>query len=340
MKKININVRWLGMTTIFLLCLILFAPSVYGQNNSISGYVFGPQRSPVSQIPVELMSDLNSVIQRTKTDGSGRFFFTGVPSGRLAIRVLPLGTDLEEKTQEIEITNYGPLGRPISENAQMDFNLRLRKSKDTMSATNGVVFVQEIPEEAKKIYENAVSDLDGKKTELAIQGLENALKLFPTYYMALEKLGFIYIQQEKYEKSRDLFSRAVAVNSRSFNGWYGLSYANYALKQTAAAVEAAQKAVLVNPNSIEGFLFLGISQRQAKQYPEAEKSFKQAEKFSKGKSADVYWHLALLYAYNFKRYKDAATQLELYLKANPNNSNAENVRKLIKNFRESSSPSN
>ena len=129
------------------------------------------------------------------------------------------------------------------------------------------------------------------------------------------------------------------VNSRSFNSWYALSYANYALKQPEAAIEAAKNAVSLNSSSVDALLFLGISQRQAKQYEEAQKSYKQAEKLSKGNSPDVHWHLALLYAHNFKRYKDAADELELYLKTRPDAPNAEAVKKLIKQFRETSKDS-
>ncbi len=152
--------------------------------------------------------------------------------------------------------------------------------------------------------------------------------------MALETLGLIYVKQQKYEKALDILSRAVEVNARSFSSWYGLSYANYALQQSEAAVEAAQKAVSLNGNSGDVLLLLGVSQRQARHYQEAEKSLKQADKLTNGESPDVHWNLALLYAHNLNRNNDAANELELYLKANPDTPARENVKKLIKRFRE------
>lgn len=334
MKKLKVNFR-VAEIIVFIFFFFCWIPSLtFGQNRStITGYVFTTQRRVVSDVQVELINGFDSVIQRVKTDGSGRFFFSGVPSGRLAVRVLPLGTDFEEQTQEVEVGGTGLLGRPLTDYVQLDFYLRTRRSS-VGAATNGVVFFQEIPEEAKKIYENAVTDLDSKKIDSAVEKLTKALELFPNYYAALEKLGLTYINQQKYEDARDIFTRAVTVNSRSFNGWYGLSYANYSLKQSEAAIDAAQKAISLNPNSIDAILFLGISQRQAKYYQEAEKSLKQAEKISKGNSADVHWHLALLYAHNLNRYKDAADELELYLKVNANTPNSESIKKLIKQYRE------
>lgn len=307
--------------------------------STITGFVFDSERRPLTQIPVELMNEVNSVLQRMKTDGSGRFVFRGVSQGRFQIRVLPLGTNYEEQTQEVELYGIGASGRPITDNLQKDFYLRPRRSASASSGGNGTIFVQDIPENAKTAYQKAISDLEGSRLEAGVEGLEQALKLFPIYYSALEKLGFIYTTQQKYDKALEVFGKAVAVNPRSFNGWYGLSYSHYALNHSGAAVEAAQKAVTLNSNSENAVLFLGLSLRQAKRYEEAEKSLRQADRITKGLSPDVHWNLALLYAKNLNRYKEAADELELYLKTNPTTPQVDNIRKLIKQYRENP-PSN
>ena len=302
--------------------------------NTISGYVFDTQRRPVTQIYVELQNEVSSVIGRTKTDGSGRYLFSNLSAGRFAIHVLPYGTNLEEQTQEVEIVNYVAPGSNTSAYEQKDFYLRVRRNENEAKAVTGIIFVQDIPKEAQKSYERAISNLDNKKIDTGIDELQNALKLFPDYYLALERLGNELIKQQKYGEATEIYKRAVSVNSRSFNGWYGLSFASYALKQTENAVEAAEKAISINSSSVDALLMLGISERQAKHYDTAEKTLKQANKLAKGGSADVHWNLALLYVYNFKRYKLAADELELYLKTQPNTEKEEMVRKLIKQYRE------
>lgn len=342
MRKINMNAGILQTAfSLFLFCLIWFVPFAAGQNRStISGFVFDQQRRPVGQIQVELLNDFNSVLARTKTDGSGRFSFIGLPQGRFSIKVLSTGTDFEEQTQSVEIYGVNAVGRPTSDNVQKDIYLKLRRDNTGLNGITGTTFIQEVPEDARKSYEQAVIAIDANKIDEGIKDLEYSLKVFPTYYSALEKLGSVYINQQKFDSARDIFNRAVAVNQRSFYGWYALSYSNYALKQTEPAIEAGRKAVTINGNSAEAYLILGLAQRLAKQYVEAEKSLKQAKKIAQGKSPDIHWHLALLYAHNLKRYSDAANELELYLKANPNAPNTENVRKLIKQFRENPPASN
>ena len=315
-----------------VLLISLFALQARGQvpltGNTITGFVFDPQRRPIAQVYVELIDDVNSVLQRMRTDGSGRFVFRGVSPGRFQVRVLALGTIYEDQTQEVETS-----GRPSRDTIQKDFYLRLRKSGPVSAP--GTIFAQEIPEEAKTIYERAVADLDRNRLDDGVAGLESALKIFPDYYLALERLGLIFLTHLKYEKAVGVFSKAVVVNPRSFNGWYGLSCSHYALKESDAAVAAAQKAVTLNSNSVDALLILGISLRQAKKYGEAEKPLKQADKITKGLNPDVHWHLALLYAKNLNRFSDAASELELYLKTTPDTSQTEMIKKLIKQYRES-----
>jgi tetratricopeptide (TPR) repeat protein len=334
MKKNSLIAIFVAM---FLIPCVRLSGQIQDSNtarSTISGFVFDEQRRPVGEVKVELLNDVNSVLQRTKTTGSGRFVFRAVPQGRFQIRVLSLGTQFEEQTQEVELYGIGASGRPVNDNLQMEFYLRLRKTSPYSSTGNGAIFIQEIPKEAETVYQEALSNLESNRVDAGVEGLERALKLFPTYYLALEKLGLVYTTQQKYEEAVDVFGKAVAVHSRSFNGWYGLSYAHYALKQSEAAVEAAQKAVSLNSNSADALLFLGLSLRQAKRYEEAEKSLKQSDRMTKGLSPDVHWNLALLYAHNLNRYTDAANELELYLKTTSDTSQTANIKKLIKKYRE------
>ncbi len=147
MKKI-IGVSFLAITYIFSLN---YSVTSQVANNTISGFVFDIERRPLSQMQVELLNDVNSVIQRIRTDGSGKYLFRRVPSGRLYIRVLPLGTSYEEQTQEIEIANVGALGRTVSDNVYKDFYLKIRKNNNS-NEVNSVLFAQEVPSDAKRLY--------------------------------------------------------------------------------------------------------------------------------------------------------------------------------------------
>ena len=342
MKRIDFDRKRIGIIAILMLGASTLVLSVSAQANrsSIGGMVFDEQRSPVREVQVELLNDFNSVIQRTRTDGSGRFVFRAISWGRFVIRILPLGTNFEEQTQDVEIAGVGADGRPIADNVQVDIRLKRRRSGGDVDQVTGVLFAQDVPPEAKKSYETAVLDLDSNRPDAGRTGLENAIKAFPNYYAALIKLGLFYIGQQKFESAIEPLTRAVNVNERSFTGWYGLGYSAYSLNKHEAAIVAAQHALELEKNSVNAFFILGLSQRQLKKYEAAEKSLVQAKKLDKGKTSEINWNLALLYAHNLKRYSDAANELETYLKNDPEAPNKESVKKLIKQFREKPPASN
>jgi len=324
-----------------LLCFLFGAASseLFAQGrSSIVGYVFGAKRSPVSEVEVELRNDVNRVIGRTRTDGSGRYSFFGVPNGRVSVTVLPLRTNFETQTQEVDIAGIGARGQLIPENVQLDFYLRPRKGSDPTS-DNAVIFFQEVPDEAKQAYQSAIAHLDGKRTNEGIAELERALTLLPSYFAALERLGVEQMNATNYDGAIKSFTSALSVNKRSFVSRYGLGYSNFAVKKWDAAIDAAEKALELEKNSVPALIVLGISQRSLKRFDEAERSLVRAKKLDDGKTADLYWNLALLYAHNLKKYQEAADALEAYLKANPSIPDATNIKKLIKQFRENRPPS-
>jgi tetratricopeptide (TPR) repeat protein len=291
----------------------------------------------VPDVPVELNTDLGRTLSRTRTDSSGRYVFNGVPFGRVAIHVLPLGTDYDQQTQTIDIGDIGARGQLIPDNIQLDFYLRPRKSDPRQ--INGVVFAQEVPEEAKKLYESGVAELDRERGDQGVQQLRRAIEIFPTYFAALERLGQEYIKEQKWQDAAEMFSRSTAVNDQNFSSWYNLGFANYRTGKFAPAVEALNRATSLNRKVSSVYFVLGAAQRRLGKFDDAEKSLLEAQKLDKGKTPDLYWETALLYTYDLKRYQDAADQLELFLKADRKNPNAESVKKIIARLRQNQPPS-
>lgn len=321
--------------------LVVFAPILsYGQfGNTISGYVFGSQRQPISDATVELLDDYSRSIGRTRTNAAGRYIFSRMSSGRFRVKVLSLGIDYEEQEQEIEIQNISSsdgAGRVTTsgyDNVQRDFYLRQRKNNQQPSRSESL-FVQEIPAQAKETYKKAIELLDSENKEQGLKNLKSAIEIFPDYYDALELLGSEYVKLQHFVPAQILLQKAVQVNPRGFKSWYGLAYSLYSQNKINEAIEAVQKANSLNQFSVESQLLTGVLFRKAGRYEEAEKQLKKAKDLSKGSVSEVHWQLALLYGNNLKRYREAADELELFLKAKPNSKDTESIKKLIKEFKD------
>ncbi len=328
----------LSVRAIVVVFLLSAAVGVFAQVNNnrstISGFVFSEDRRPLPNVYVELLNEVNGTLGRMRTDNSGRYFFGGLSQGRFTVKAMPYGTNYQEQTVDVEIYGYGASGRQLADNVQRDIYLRLRKGADSVPFVNAVLFVQDVPKDAQKAYEDANTALGNKDKDAGVIGLKKAIEIFPEYFSALQQLGVIYISQGKYEEARTMFERAVAVNKNSFDSLYGIAYAEYALGDFDKSIEAAERSIALKPDSVEVNLVLALSYRRAKKFEKSEAAFLKAAKIADGTSPDIYYQLALLYAFNLKRYKDAAEQLELFLKAAPDAKDKEAIKKLIKEYKE------
>lgn len=319
------------------------SPNQFGAHaqigNTISGFVFGLERRPVADAEVELLDEVNSAIARARTNGSGQYVFHSLSSGRFTVRVRPFMTEYQEQEQSVQIQSFpSPTGtgvpRPSSSHEQIDFYLKLKKGI-TPAMVLGSLFAQDVPPEAKKLYDRALTEFEAKRDTEAYASLKAALEIFPKYFAALERLGTAYLYLKKpagFQAAQVLLTIAIEVNPRAYKSWYGLAYALYAQAKHAEALPAAQQAVELNAYSAEYACLYGILMRYAKKYADAEKQLVKAKELSNDSMAEVHWELALLYGNELKRYADAARELKLFLKARPDAKDAENIRKLIANF--------
>ena len=310
--------------------------STLAQGNTVSGFVWGPGRVPVSDVTVELQNDLYVTIQRTRTSSSGNYRFVNVPGGRLRVRVQPYGLDYEPQEIDFEIVNFsrdngaGGLRRSGFSNEQQNFNLRLKKGASPEMAA-GVLFAQEVPPEAEKLYVKAVEDLANQRETEGLAGLKSAIETFPKYFLALDRLGNEYVRLKHFGAAEVLLSVAAEINPKSFRTMYGLAYARHSLGLFPDAISAAEKAIELNSTDGNSLYVLGSSQRHLKKYDSAEKTLLKAKDLPEF-PPHIHWELALIYGNNLKRYGDAAAELRAFLKAQPETKDAELIKQLITEF--------
>jgi len=299
------------------------ANSLQGRN-AINGLVFGDARRPVSELRVELLDENDSVFATSRTNGSGMFTFYGLVYGTYQVRVLTHGTNYISQTERVNIAGPG------AQNMQVNFALRSKESATSPKTPGGTVFAQEVPDAARKSYEKALKNLaDESRNDAGLTELKTAIDLFPSYYAALERLGTEYVKRQQYELAQPVLVKAVEVNPRGHQSLFALGVTQFNLKDKTAAIDSLRRAIAQAPTSVNAHLWLGIVLLKDGKSSEAETSLKQAYMLGGSRIPDVHMYLAQLYS-NSKRYKEAATELELYLQEAPNARDADSIRKLIK----------
>jgi tetratricopeptide (TPR) repeat protein len=313
---------------------MLTALAQLSNRNSIIGTVTDTTRTPINRIRVELQNEVEMMIKYTYTDASGQYSFRNLSTGTFIIKVNSDGTYIGQSARISLVASRS------SQFEQQDFSLKSRGKKDNPSSPSnaGSVFAQEVPEGARKHYERAIKQLEQQKqTENGLNSLKEALTIFPTYYLALERLGIESIKREKIEEGYGFLTKAVEINPGGASAWYALGVASYKLKQWNQAADSLRRSLSLAPNSPNaGFsnFYLGLSYVKTGNPTEAEKCLKRAYELGGDTiHADGHMYLAQLYS-DAKRYNEAADELELFLKKTPDALDASNIRNIIKGLRE------
>ena len=322
--------RTFSQALLLVSVVFLGATSANSQINRVEGTVWTPDRRPMRDLYVELQNENYFAIGRTRTDASGRFAFRGFSSGRYYIKVLTYGTNYLEHTESVEVGN---ISRSGTESVYLEINLRLDKRKvdSGLSEIHEAIFVQEVPDEARRLYKTGLKDLE--KGDAGLTEIEAALKIFPTYFDALNLLGREYVARKEYQKSLAYLIKAIELNQRSYSSFYALALACYQLNHRTEALEAARGAVIIQPNSLNAQLLYGTLLRLERSYQQAEEVLLEAKKLSRDRPvSEVHWQLALLYN-KLGRNAEAARELETFLKLQPDARDKKEIEALIEKLR-------
>jgi hypothetical protein len=313
-------------SSLLLVCVLFFTQisPARSVNNSqtlrastISGIVYDQNRRPVQQVDVELENAAigGSTSLRTKTDAIGRYEFNNIPDGRYRVKVLPFRFNLQDQSAEVIVQTVSLLGGG-SGYFNQDFYLKY-KTGGLGDTTTGVIFAQEIPKEAQSLYEEAEEEFKDKRPVEGMKKLISAIRVFPNYYVATQRLGMEFLFTEQYLDAVNMFVRAAEINPKSSRSFYWMGFALNKLgkKYNQASLLALSKASVLAPASWEVALLTGKVHRQEGNFQDAETHLLKSKKLIDSKNPEIHKELAQLYANDLKEYAKAADELELYLKS-------------------------
>ena len=301
-----------------LFLLFFFVQPTFA-TNTIAGTVFDKVGTPLSDIDVELLDQFYRLTPngRQKTSASGRFEFNVETNADYTIRVYAFRYDLVDESRTITVGGISSIpGQSGSSFTNEDFYLQPKKGSLRYSEI-GVIFAQDVPKAAEKEYKNALDLIKHNKTDEAFVSLQKALEIFPDYYYALQRYGDQLFFKKQYTAAVKIYMRAAEINPKSGMSYYNAAYALSLLdpKYTKNALVAVEEAYRLAPLSTEVLLLYGRLERKAGKLTDAEKHLLLAKRNSTEKNPDLQLELVQLYANDLKKFKEAADELEIYIKA-------------------------
>lgn len=308
-------------------CFSVGARSVNAQTvYEVEGTVYGPDSKAMANVTVTLQNHAGAQIDQDITKSDGRYRFAGVLAGTYYISVKPPVSGLQPLLQRVELINTGV---NVTNYSKERFDFSLNRTAASEKPVVGTVFAQAVPPDAEKEFVSAVTSISKGERETAIEKLNKAVKIFPTYFLALQQLGLLYIDIEKDQQAIAPLTKSLEINPRSAQSHLGLGMAYVNLRRSKDAIKELNEALALDRREFRSYLYLGMALIDTGKLDEAEKSLKEAYTIggpNQARTAHLY--LASIYSTR-KEYQKAIDELETYLRENPKAPNASKIQEAI-----------
>jgi Tfp pilus assembly protein PilF len=305
-----------------------------GGSNQIQGSVFYPGGRRLDFRAKVKLRGLVGAEQFTMSDDNGAFTFRRLKGGSYTL-VIDAGSNFEIATETVDIIEparrRNDPGMVLTVQIHLHAKQSAAKPAGTVSAAPAAV-----PEEAVKLYTEALASSKTGDHKKAIEQLSAALKIFPDYVAALNESGVQHMLIKEFAKAEDFFKNAIKLAPDIFTPRLNYGMLLVQMKNYPKAVDELYKALQKNAASATGHLYIGRALVNLGSYDDAEKFLQLALKHGSDKEemAETHRYLGAIYIEK-KQNQKAVEALEKYLTLAPHAKDATKISEIIKQLRTS-----
>lgn len=321
-------------------CVKAQAPGTRGLSSgegshSIQGRIYFPAGQPVNSKVVKINLETTSSAggMSTMTDEDGTFRFNGVPPGSFEV-VVDAGKQFEAARERVIIEQAG--AAPV-----LQVNIQLRARIDASNPSFAGV-----PKEALDFYQKGTAAAQKGNPTGAAEFLSKAVAVYPNFSLALSELGLQYMKLLQWDRGAETFEALLKLKPADVGAHLNLGIAFYNLgaalvsqqkldeaqKKLDGAEAQLREAIKLNSPGPTAHYYLGMTLIKFRAYDEAQKELELAISNGGENLAQAHRYLGGVYQRAHKN-KEAADELEKYLKLDPKAADAENIRSIIKDLR-------
>ena len=305
--------------------------------HTIQGRVYFPsgQSAAGKTIKVSLESVSSFGGFSTVADQDGSFRFRSMQAGTYTV-VVDAGKEFEIARESANIDREAsPGGRIVQVTIQLHF-----KADASNPAFAGV------PQSAMDFYQKGTAAAQKGDSKSAAEFLGKAVAAYPNFSLALIELGIQYLKLGQMDRAGETYeallklkpSDAVAHQNLGIALYnQGIAFVNQqkwdeAQKKLDGAEAHLREAIKLNSAGPTAHYYLGLTLLKFKAYDEAQREFELVISHGGDNLAQAHRYLGGLYQRAHKN-KEAADELEKYLKLDPKAKDAETIRNIIKDLR-------
>lgn len=304
-------------------------------NHSIQGRIYFPAGQPVNSKVVKINLETSSSAGGTSTmsDEDGTFRFNSLPPGSYAV-VVDAGKQYEVARERVIIEQSG--AAPV-----LQVNILLRPRIDASNPSFAGV-----PKDALDLYQKGTAAAQKGNAKGAAEFLSKAVAAYPQFSLALSDLGIQYLKLMQMDQAAETFEALLKLKPNDAVGHQNLGIALYnqgsalvaqqkldeAQKKLDGAELHLREAIKLNSPGPTAHYYLGLTLLKFKAYDEAQKEFELVVSRGGENLAQAHRYLGGLYQRVHKN-KEAADEMEKYLKLDPKAPDAETIKGIIKDLR-------
>lgn len=306
-----------------------------GGVNMIQGNIFLPGgRRLDRRAQVKLRNSIGGAEQYQLSDDSGSFSFRRLIGGSYTLTV-DAGKEYETANETVDIVEgprrRGDTGMVVPVNVVLKARTSSVGKPGTVDASTGGV-----PDAARDLYKQAVASAEAGDKKKAIQQLNQALQLCPTFMTALNELGVQYMAIKDWHKASEALRSAIKLGPEAFHPRLNHGIVLLQLKDYKNAASELRIAVQKDSSSAVAQFQFGRALVNLGSYADGERFLKQSISIGGDEVAEAHRYLAAVYIEK-QNSQLAASELELYLKLVPGAKDSEQIKNVIKSLRSQAS---
>jgi len=298
-----------------------------GGQNSITGMILAPEGHRIERRITIRLQSMARGDRVTVSEDNGNFAFRGLPSGDY-ILVVDKEKDFEPFSQNVSVIQMR--GFPAQ-----TYTVTIRLvPKGSTDAKPGVIDsrIANVPKKARELFAKGMELANNRDYRGAIDQLNLAIAEYPKFMIAYNELGVQYLRLGELDKADAALQEALKLDAEAYEPVMNRGIVLFTMKKYADAEPVLRKALVVQENSPVAHYFLGQTIANLGKFDEAEKELKIAVETGGEQMKEAHRLLAIIYSSRGDK-KRAAGELETYLKLAPNTPDAEQLRRVARQFR-------
>ena len=188
------------------------------------------------------------------------------------------------------------------------------------------------PGRARSEYSRGLRFLAKNDFESAVESLQEAISIYPSFVAAHSALGYAYFQLKEYDLARQESAQAVQLDDHLSSSYLNLGRAQVALGEIPAAQASMERASSIAPLDPNLLLALTYTQYLNHDYPSAIKTAHRAHSRSHAGTAIVHYYAAASWQ-ALNNLEETRNELQTFLTEDPNSAFAGAAQRIVEQIR-------